>query len=286
MLKLLVFQGDRDDAQSSAHLFVTRLNAAAPRPVADTVRYSDLVFTFTRGAACEIRIASTGKLLEQSAKGYYVRDYQGYHAERYAVATYLAGKGKKVFNSDALRNESLSKLEQLIAFAAAGIPVPNSSFAADPDLLGTFDYPYVMKSITASNNRLNFLIRSERERRRAINEIGSKVLVQEYIENDGDYKVMIMFGHPLVIYKRSRPNSYRTGKRPARKIVQEDDVAALAQKTAATLRREFCGVDIVRDKNSGKLYVLECNFNAGLYIKGIRSDKALFAETVKLLQEL
>lgn len=285
MRELLVFQGDRSGAKSSAQLFVTQLNEAAGRPVADVVRYADLVFTFTNESSSVIRVSSTGEPLERMAKRYYVRDYKNYQAERYAIATYLAGKQRQVFNTDILHNESLSKLEQLVAFTAAGIPVPKSSFAADSALLDAFDYPYVMKSITASNNRLNFLVHSDQERQAATQKIRSKILAQEFIENSGDYKVIIMFGRPVAIYKRSQPNQYLSGGRPSRVLVHEEDVAMLAQKTASVLQREFCGVDVVRNEETGKLYVLECNFNAGLNLTGIHSHKTLFAETVRLLQE-
>lgn len=285
MLKLLLFRGDRNDADSSAYLFVSQLNAAAQDTVAATVRYSDLVFSITDGVAM-IEVASTGERIEDLAETYYVRDYHGYQSERYAIAKYLARAGKKVFNTDTLDNESLSKLEQLVALTAAGISVPNARFASDPRLLLPPHYPCVAKSITASNNRLNFLVGSESDYSHAITEIGSKVLVQDYVENDGDYKVIIALGRPVAVYKREWSNRYMSGDKPTRKIVQEDDVAALAALAAQALGREFCGVDIVRDATSGKLYVLECNFNAGLRLAGIDNDEALFAKTLKLLLEL
>ena len=282
MFKLVVFQGDRLDAQSSAFLFAQQINQAAAQSLAKSIRYADLVFTF-KGGKCEVQSISLGKPVETLAEAYYVRDYHNYQAERYALAAYLDGCGHKVFNSDALHNESLSKLEQLVIFTKANIPVPTSSFASDASLVQPVsDYPYVLKSITASNNRLNYLVHNEPERQKALQAIGSKVLAQQYIENDGDYKVILMYGQPLAIYKRSKPNVYERS-RPHRYRVNEADVAALAQKTARILGREFCGVDIVRDKATGMLYVLECNFNAGLYMAGLGIDKDLFINTIRLM---
>lgn len=285
MPKLVILQGDRAGVDSTAELFAERLNANAGYDIATTIKYSQLVFDFV-DSVCHVTVKSTGQSLEDLADAYYVRDYQGYQPERYAVAKYLHGRGKKVFNADTLQGESLSKLEQLVALTAQGIPVPNSRFASNPSLLEPFDYTFVAKSITSSNNRLNFLVHTETDYQGAIQTLGDKVLLQQYVDNDGDYKVMIVGGKPLAIYKRQEPNRYQPGDKPLRNVVREDDVTALATKVVGVLNRQFCGVDIVRDKQSGRLYVLECNFNAGLRLNGIDVDEEFFAGAAKLLQDL
>lgn len=88
-------------------------------------------------------------------------------------------------------------------------------------------------------------------------------LIQEYIRNDGDYRVMTV-GYKCIggfkrqvkeeklILNKSQGNSVAVKDLPA-------DVVEIAEKAAKVLGVEVAGTDIIRDIESGKVYIVEVN---------------------------
>lgn len=88
-------------------------------------------------------------------------------------------------------------------------------------------------------------------------------LVQEYIENDGDFRVMTV-GYKCIggfkrqpkieklVLNRSEGGSVGLSEVPT-------DVAELAEKAAKVLGVEVAGTDLVRSKKDGKVYIIEVN---------------------------
>ena len=88
-------------------------------------------------------------------------------------------------------------------------------------------------------------------------------LIQEYIRNDGDFRVMTV-GYKCIggfkrqvkeeklILNKSQGNSYAIKDMPG-------DVAETAERAAKVLGVEVAGTDLVRDINTGKVYIVEVN---------------------------
>lgn len=270
--------------------FAKHVNKEAGERLVRPVKYSQLVFTFGPNVA-SIRISPKGELLEDVAEAYYVRDYYGYVRERYAVARYLSEKKCNIYNRDIAKNEPLSKLEQVIAFSFAGLPVPLTLFSNDlKNIKNLPRFPRVVKVITGNSGRLNFLVHSEKELQAALKKTDNKALIQEYIENDGDYRVIIMYGKPAIAYRRLAPQDSGThlnnvAQGAKRELIKDREVIKLAVKAAKVLKREFCGVDIIRDNNDGKLYLLEANFSAGMHVLNDGIDHSYFSEAVKMIRK-
>ncbi len=88
-------------------------------------------------------------------------------------------------------------------------------------------------------------------------------LVQEYIENDGDFRVMTVGYNCIGGFKR-QPKveklvlNQSEGKSVGLDVVPED-VAKVAEDAARVLGVEVAGTDLVRGKKDGKVYVIEVN---------------------------
>lgn len=290
--KLALFKADKPADQSMAAIFVKQVNAIAGDDLLSLINYHDLFFRFSK-AGLSIKDLSRDVVLENIADSYYLRDYQGYHYERHAVGRYLLDKKCTIYNSDLASNEALSKLEQMAVWSGVGLPVPKGIFVNQKHLSSIediIDYPVIVKSIVGSNGQLNFLVNSKDELHNAVPKVEGKVLLQEFIENDGDYRVSIIYGQPAITYKRIRSKSSKShlnnvGMGASRKIVDEKDVEDLAVRAARALKREFCGVDIVRAKISGELYLLECNFNDGTRVLGDGVDEQYFKKAAEIIKQ-
>lgn len=88
-------------------------------------------------------------------------------------------------------------------------------------------------------------------------------LIQEYIRNDGDYRVMTvgykciggfkrMVKEEKLILNKSQGNSVAVKDLPT-------DVIEIAERAAKVLEVEVAGTDIIRDLETGKLYIVEVN---------------------------
>ncbi len=89
---------------------------------------------------------------------------------------------------------------------------------------------------------------------------------QQFIENDGDWRVIIIGGRPIGAMKRLAQNgSFLNNISQGAHAVTEQDPEILevlykiAPKTAALFRLRFCGVDIIRNAKTGEYRVLEVN---------------------------
>jgi glutathione synthase/RimK-type ligase-like ATP-grasp enzyme len=88
-------------------------------------------------------------------------------------------------------------------------------------------------------------------------------LVQEYIENDGDFRVMTVGYKCIGGFKRQVKVeklvlNQSEGRSVGLEIVPED-VATLAEEAARVLGVEVAGTDLVRNVKDGRVYIIEVN---------------------------
>lgn len=88
-------------------------------------------------------------------------------------------------------------------------------------------------------------------------------LIQEYIRNDGDYRVMTVGYKCIGGFKRQvKEEKLILNKSQGNSIAVKDlpeDVVEIAEKAAKVLGVEVAGTDIIRDVESGKVYIVEVN---------------------------
>ena len=133
-----------------------------------------------------------------------------------------------------------------------------------------FTFPLILKGIAASRGKFNFLIKSSKELLKHLKEQSEvKFVVQSYIKNDHDYRILVLGKNPGYIYKRTRKNKNDHRNHAYLGAVEEEVVIKHQQivkdivKSAKVLKREIAGVDFIYDETTGKYFILEVNSNPG-----------------------
>ena len=125
-------------------------------------------------------------------------------------------------------------------------------------------FPFIAKPDHGSQGTDIFLIKSMSELQK-INSI-SKYIFQNFIQNNGDYRVYIIGGTTVEIIKRTASkdsflNNISQGG--SVEIVSDidlrDKLSTLATRIATVTNLSICGIDIIQDAVSKKYYFLEVN---------------------------
>jgi glutathione synthase/RimK-type ligase-like ATP-grasp enzyme len=206
----------------------------------------------------------------------YLHHWGRYESMARCVAFYTRFTNTPALNVQLLDTWPVTKISELCRLTAAGVPHPRTFFTPQCENLPSawrrfrdvFDvkFPVVVKAIGASRGKFNFKADSEEEllpldRRWTY-------LVQEYVPNDGDYRILVVGGRPAVAIRRERQsdrthlNNTAAGGTTA--LVALDsldphwlDIAVEAAKAMG--RESFSGVDLLIDSVTQQPYVLEVN---------------------------
>jgi len=192
------------------------------------------------------------------------------------IVTYLTRHRVPVINPEIGRFLPLTKLGEFILLSDSGIPLPDSVFMRHKHIQGAlrrgkmpFQYPFIAKSTNGSMGSSNWLIKNESDLYSAMAEDPESLFVlQEFIPNTFDYRVLIFGGKPKLVIKRSRKSDdthlNNTSKGGDGLLVPlemiDTSLLELAEKAAKLVgRSELAGVDIVINSLTGKPYILEVN---------------------------
>lgn len=203
------------------------------------------------------------------------------HAEfAAAIAEYLRYKARTYIDGEVGHYTSMTKLTQYMKLACHGLPVPKTVVATTPWLYNNFatieeflKKPFVLKEIGSDRGRNNYLIKDQGDFEKVLKAAPKEhvYLAQEYIKNDG-YLRTYVFGNEsgLVVKRNPHPhaNQLKTHlNNPAggvnASLVKSDELSGeirdIAIRATTCLNRQIAGVDIVRDKQTNKCYILEVN---------------------------
>ena len=149
--------------------------------------------------------------------------------------------------------------------------IPTFTFADRNDLQkaiedGLLKFPFIKKPNLGAKGEGIKLIKNLEDIDLLKEEEVSKSVFQNFIKNDGDYRVLVIGGRPVGAIKRtgkegSFVNNVSMGGRAI--AVQDEklkiELFKIASQVAGTFNLGFCGVDVIQDSESGKLYFLELN---------------------------
>lgn len=223
-----------------------------------------------------IRDAITGKDLKETLSALYVANWRINPEFAMAIVAYLQRHNIGVINPEIGRYIPVSKLGEFVMLSDKNIPLPDSTFMRHKHILRAlkkhklpYQYPLIAKAINGSMGSANWLIKNDSELVSALEECPEDIFVlQEYIPNDFDYRILVFGGRPRLVIKRSRVsddthvnNTSKGGEGLLIPLENVDtEILDLAVKAAdAVGRSELGGVDIIIDSTNGKPYVLEVN---------------------------
>lgn len=136
-----------------------------------------------------------------------------------------------------------------------------TTWPATQDYAGPF--PVVLKRRIASGGRGTFLVRTPEELFARLRvEAAEGCILQEYVELDADYRILLLDSRGIATVSRQirvheEAEGARLGVKVDAPVTLAPAVLEYARRAAEIFRCDFCGVDIVESR--GRYFVIECN---------------------------
>lgn len=131
-------------------------------------------------------------------------------------------------------------------------------------------YPFLLKFRFGSTGRDIVMIESE-EGIDKVKNLRSYV-IEQYIEPECDYRIFVIGGVAVGIMRKygdpEAPDDFMAWSGGRERFREEDPqvtdlLSEIATRAAAAARTEYVGVDVLREKETGRFYLLENNIAAG-----------------------
>lgn len=254
--------------------------------IEDGARETGATFELYTTLLDEILIDVTTEELRMfdSRNGYNLNEYDvlfmrgrgiGHLVDVMGTMTLYAKKyGIKMVNEYAVIRDS-SKLLQNVHFHFNGMIIPHTAYV-NRGLLenkewSNWSFPSVMKLVNGSLGRQNFVVNSWEE----VYEIFSsnqnrRFILQAFIPNDGDYRLLFA-GKELLVFKRISSDGSHLNNTSHGGTAEEVDAALIPSEIIEQSRiiakqygMEISGIDVMQDKNTGEYYFLEVNMQPQL----------------------
>ena len=268
-MKHIVIVGSKKiGSKNNPHVLAASLEGKARVTV---VCWEDLVFSISSHEVSVLRddVAVFDAADQVIALGWYKNGKQSvYRDVALSLALYLQEKGVPFWNSEMIRQRSTSKLSCMMMLALAGIAVPTTRFSLKLEkALEGQPLPRIVKAVSASRGRDNYLVKTDEdaeERKRA----GGYYLVQEYLPNDHDLRVLCFGGKPRLVLRRSRVSQEthlnNTSQGGAAQWIPlegiSEKVLTESYKICTIMQREMAGIDLIPDSSApGGYACLEVN---------------------------
>lgn len=190
-----------------------------------------------------------------------------------ALAHYLAMKHIP-FTDSYLETHGAGKLACAMLRRRHDLPTPRTVFAKSNHLAAyisgcnAFSFPFVLKADNGKKGRDNYLIKTIQELdARLAAQPDVAFIAQEFIDNDGDYRALVMDGKIALVIKRMAAssdthlnNTSQGGSAELKKVdVFSKQIQSEILLAAHVEGLEVAGVDIIFNKTSGSHYFLEVN---------------------------
>lgn len=202
----------------------------------------------------------------------YFRYWGALEGHAIAAARICKLRGVPFIDAEVLRRGSQNKLTQYTNLFEAKVPIPKTIMADGTLLLVTyqrygFTFPCIIKDKAGTRGKDNFLIKDEAHLRETVAQYpGVTFVMQEFIPNDGDFRVIVAGDRVvLTIHRQANGDTHlnNTSQGGSAKIVPNDTLPQSVQedciRAAQFFGRDFAGVDIVQAKDTGKYYCFEVN---------------------------
>ncbi|MEI8067983.1 MAG: hypothetical protein WCG91_03510 [Candidatus Shapirobacteria bacterium] len=195
------------------------------------------------------------------------------------------------------RPSDACKAHQMLVLSQAGLPVPKSIYGSleylKKEAVKQFEFPLIIKGSRGDRRRQVFKIYGKTDFEAKLKELKevekngeNKYMLQEYIENTQDFRVMVLGDKVLGVMKRAVGENSRL-KNNFEKTDLPENVKKLAIEAARVCGIMVAGVDVVfRDNDFNKGLFFEVNktpnYNRFVEVTGINVAE----EVVKFLAEI
>ena len=201
----------------------------------------------------------------------YLKSWQSMPELAASVAHFLEGMGIPYADHQA-RHEYIAKTTNYMTMWAHGVSVPETIWGSKEVLrqyvesLKNSDFPIIVKAVHGQKGKDNYLAKTKAEALAILEETSVDMLIQQFIPNDGDYRIGV-YGNKArwAIYRKSGGKSHLNNTSAgavAENIPIKDiplKIRRLAEEAAAACDLSISGVDVVEDKITKKLYIFEAN---------------------------
>jgi RimK family alpha-L-glutamate ligase len=256
----------------------------------DTVMFEQLEFMIFGNEASIVNTKNGKDLAEYDLV--YVKNWKAHEGAASALAVYLSKKGVTFICSELKHFRATDKIAESFVLAMNGIPYPDTLFTVHSDaLLGSvmrhvddFPYPLIVKAVNGSAGEDNYLVRDEARLKQVIDENPNlSFMIQNFVQNDGDHRIVLLNFVPKLSFKRTRQNedthlnNTSQGGTATKTEISEYDEQVLADsiKAAQLLEREVAGVDVLFDQATGKHVILETNASPQLSTGAFLDEKSV-----------
>ncbi len=199
-----------------------------------------------------------------------------------AVNEYAAMHDIKVINDYRNARDS-SKLLQAVQFEKLDIPVARTLLVTGGllrNMPSDWKFPCIMKATHGSHGNDNHLVQNIEEVERIAAEASDKLFVlQRFVPNNGDFRILIIGEEVMVIGRKAVEGSHlnNTSKGGDAVVLPTDDlpekIITDAKKIMNELHMTIAGVDVLMDKETGDYYFLEVNAQPQLMSGAAISEK-------------
>lgn len=211
------------------------------------------------------------------------------------LANYLAMK-KIPFTDSYLETKGAGKLACAMLRRMYDISTPRTIYASSNHIgkyisQGALSYPFVLKADNGKKGRDNYLVRSRKELDEKLHaQPEVSFIAQQFIENDGDYRALVMGDKIAIVLKRIAASKDTHINNTSQGGIAELLLASVFSpevqkeiiKAARVEQLEVAGVDIIFDKLSGKYYFLEVNRAPQIGTGSFADEKiAAYADFIK-----
>lgn len=248
--------------------------------------YKSLIFKIEKD---KVEIFDTLNLLDLSE--YDLVYFKQYGLETRACATYLQSKNIPFLNQDLGNNFIYNKLDQYVLLGSNGFLIPESIYTSHKklkEISKTVSYPFILKSIVSSLGNDNFLIQSHEELIQVLDS-NPKIpfVMQEFIPNNFDYRVLILGGKLGTVLQRKRQNN-SDHRNNAYLGATEEEISSPDSKmveisinASKLLNKNIAGVDLIFDEKTKQYYIIELNSKPSFtYNTSISSEVPQFTKFI------
>jgi len=182
-----------------------------------------------------------------------------YRDVAFCLALFLKHNNIPFWNSEMLHQRSVTKLSCMMQLALEGIPIPSTYFSLRvSEAIDGRTLPFIAKAAAASRGDMNFLVTTNKDLEK-VNNVDSYFLIQSYLVNDHDLRVICFNNKPTLVLKRSRINNSLTHLNNASLGAETEwlelsdlnpELLTLSEKICKITNREMGGIDFIPDHQS------------------------------------